>query len=517
MDSLRSWQAQLTAFQRKGDSLTSNLTPHQLQQITTFRANSDSLQEALSAQKKQVGVKLQQLNGKATQLKDSIHQALGQKIAGLRAKGQLSPKADSLWQKLHHSVAAKRLNGQLGSGATTEDLNRQLDKVKGTGSKLGETRNEIGQIDRLVGQLKHEGLAPEFTQGAGQKLSELKETMQEKEQLAAFNSRLAAFKTEVASVKTWLARQQQLQQWGQYADEIKTYGEQAGNMPETLEQRARELEEIKAFENQKDEFNPYQEQMEGLGKEDYAREQVVKKAKTMAKDHFAGQQEKLKAAQSKLTTLKQRMGKLGGGGLNGEKPKKQNPMKGKTLGKRLVLGGNFQLHPGEQVSLDVSPSLAYRCNKMFRVGLGGTYRTTFDEKEKFFLSDDNEVFGYRGFAEHEVYKGFYAHVEYERLKGSLGSAQNGTVGQSDGGAWQDGAMAGLGKTYKISNKIKGNVLLLYNFLFERGDTTSQSGPESLYRGPWNLRFGFELMGQGSKKQKDEKQKSKSNKEVKKMD
>lgn len=189
-------------------------------------------------------------------------------------------------------------------------------------------------------------------------------------------------------------------------------------------------------------------------------------------------------------------------------------MKGKTLGERLVFGGNFQLHPGDEVSLDISPALAYRWTKMFRVGLGGTYRTTFDEEEKFFLSDENEVFGFRAFAEHEVYKGFFAHTEYERLKASHGLIQNGAVGDGDSNPWENGFFIGVGKRYKIRNKIKGNMMLLYNFLHERVEGTNQNGREGLYRGPWNLRFGFELVNQGPKKKKDgaTEEGEKSNKE-----
>ncbi|NER83512.1 MAG: hypothetical protein F6K42_28960, partial [Leptolyngbya sp. SIO1D8] len=345
---------------------------------------------------------------------------------------------------------------------------------------------------------------PGFSEKIEGKLSELEGIMQEKERLSSlktgsealkssFNERLQQLDQNLNP--DFLSRhQQQLQQ---YTGRIKTYQDQVNNVPETLEQKARGMEEVKAFERQKTAFSPYQEQMEQLGKEEYAKEQVVQKAKTMAKDHFAGQQEKLLAAQSRLTKLKKKMGKFSGGGLNGEKTKKENAMKGKTLGERLVFGGNFQLHPGEEVSLDISPALAYRWTKMFRLGLGGTYRTTFDEKERFFLSDENEVFGYRGFAEHEVYKGFFAHMEYERLKSGNGSAQNGAVGDANGDTWQNSALGGLGKRYKIRNKIKGNVTLLYNFLYDE---------HSLYNKPWNLRFGFELVGQGSKKQKKEETK-----------
>ncbi|MDN5217554.1 hypothetical protein QQ020_36110, partial [Fulvivirgaceae bacterium BMA12] len=210
----------------------------------------------------------------------------------------------------------------------------------------------------------------------------------------------------------------------------------------------------------------------------------------MAKDHFAGQQEKLLAAQSKLTKLKQKMGKFGA--LNGGKLKKENEMKGKPLGERLVLGGNFQLHPGDLVSLDISPIVGYRWTKMLRIGLGGTYRTTFDEKEKFLLSDEKEVFGYRGYVEHDVYKGFYVHGEYERLNGTDLSKKN--IPQDNrANTWRDGALLGLGKSYQIKNKIKGNVMMLYNFLYD---------DQSHYNKPWNLRFGFELIGSGKQKKKE---------------
>ena len=489
MDSLRSWQVQLDAYQHTGDSLTTA----QLQKILTLKENGDSLLYNLETRQKQAETRLNRLESKATHLQDSLHQALQKKVRRLRSGGKLSPKADSLWNRLDQSFLTEKLKDPTG--------------------QLENSGNRIGEMDQLLGQLKQENISPEFSENIEGKLSELQSIMQEKEQLASLKTGSEALKSNFNEKlqqlnqnlnPDFLSRhQQQLQQ---YTGQIKTYQDQVNNVPETLEQKARGMEEMEAFESQKAAFNPYQEQMEQLGKEEYAKEQVAQKAKTMAKDHFAGQQEKLLAAQSRLTKLKKKMGKLGGGGLNGEKIKRENTMKGKTLGERLVFGGNFQLHPGEEVSLDISPTLAYRWTKMFRLGLGGTYRTTFDEKEKFFLSDENEVFGFRGFAEHDVYKGFFAHIEYERLKGSHGLVQNGTVGDGNSDPWQNGALAGVGKRYKIRNKIKGNVMLLYNFLFERVEGTNQNGHEGLYRGPWNLRFGFELIGQGSKKQKKEETK-----------
>ena len=473
MDSLQSWETRLTSYQLNTDSLT----PDQVKKVMALKSKSDSVLNRMESTQKEAASKLTQLENKASHLQDSIHQALQGKIEQLRSKGKLSPKLDSLWQKSNHLAVPEKLAGNTG--------------------KLKDAAGQVGNLDQLTGQLRQEKISPEFTNSLHKKLSELKGTLDEQEKLSliknqaetwksTFNKEFEQLSQSINPNKLNLGQQQ----WQEYTGKVQGYQEQVNNAPEVLEQKARDLEEVKAFENKKAAFSPYQEQMSQLGEEGYAKEKAVQKAKTMAKDHFAGQQEKLLAAQSKLTKLKQKMGKFGA--LNGDKLKKENEMKGKPLGERLVLGGNFQLHPGDLVSLDISPVVGYRWTKMFRIGLGGTYRTTFDEKEKFLLSDEKEVFGYRGFVEHDIYKGFYAHGEYERLNGADLSKKN-IQQDRRANTWRDGALLGLGKSYKIKNKIKGNVMVLYNFLYDE---------QSLYNKPWNLRFGFELMGSGKQKKQE---------------
>ena len=473
MDSLQYWKAQLNNYQLSADSLS----PDQVKKVMALQSKSDSALKWMESTQQEAATKLTQLEDKASYLQDSIHQALQNKIEQLRTKGKLSPKLDSLWQKSNHLAVSEKLVGK-------------TEKLKGAAS-------QIGNLDQLTNQLRQEKISPEFTNSLHEKLSELKGTIHEKEQLSQVKSQAETWKSTFNKEYEQLGQSISIdklnlgqQQWQEYTGKVQAYQEQVNNAPDVLEQKARDLEAVKAFENKKAAFSPYQEQMSQLGKEGYAKEQAVQKAKTMAKDHFAGQQEKLLAAQSKLTKLKQKMGKLGS--LNGGKLKKENEMKGKTLGERLVLGGNFQVHPGDLVSLDISPVVGYRWTKMLRIGLGGTYRTTFDEKEKFLLSNEKAVFGYRGYAEHDVYKGFYAHGEYERLRGTPQSAKN-TLPDQRGDAWRNGALLGLGKTYQIRNRIKGNVMVLYNFLYDE---------HSHYNRPWNLRFGFELMGSGKPKKKE---------------
>lgn len=259
------------------------------------------------------------------------------------------------------------------------------------------------------------------------------------------------------------------------------------------ENKVRNLEQVQAFEQQKAAFDPHLAEMDQLKDSDYAEEQMVNKGKAVLKDHFAEHQDKLAQARDKLTRLKRKMVRLGNAGKvsgDGKTLKKSNEMKGKTLGERLLIGGNFQVQPGEKVALDMSPQLAYRLTKYLNIGLGGTYRTSFDEKEKFWLSDEQESFGYRAFLEHDVIKGLFFHGEYERLR------QPGKANDMEKSIWHKGALLGVGKHYKIRNKIKGNVMLLYNFLYD------VDGP---YPKAWNIRFGFEII----RKKKDKKETTKN--------
>ena len=61
-------------------------------------------------------------------------------------------------------------------------------------------------------------------------------------------------------------------------------------------------------------------------------------------------------------------------------------MKDKSFKERLIVGGNFQVHKGDPLGVDLSPSLGYHFNKRFSSGVGGTYRTTIDEDEKYLLT-----------------------------------------------------------------------------------------------------------------------------------
>ncbi|MDN5216133.1 hypothetical protein QQ020_28965, partial [Fulvivirgaceae bacterium BMA12] len=305
MDSLQYLESRLTNYQLNTDSLT----PDQVKKVMVLKSKSDSVLNRMELTQKEATTRLTLLENKASHLQDSIHQALQGKIEQLRSKGKLSPKLDSLWRKSNHLAVQDKLVGKTG--------------------KLKDAASQVGNLDQLTNQLRQEKISPEFTNSLHKKLSELKGTIHEKEQLSLVKRQAETWKSTFNKEFEQLGQSINMdklnlgqQPWQEYTGKVQSYQEQVNNAPEALEQKARDLEAVKAFENKKATFSPYQEQMSQMGEKGYAKEKAAQKAKTMAKDHFAGQQEKLLAAQSKLTKLKQKMGKFGA--LNGGKLKKEN-------------------------------------------------------------------------------------------------------------------------------------------------------------------------------------------------
>jgi len=97
----------------------------------------------------------------------------------------------------------------------------------------------------------------------------------------------------------------------------------------------------------------------------------------------------------------------------------------------------------------------------------------------------DQVYGYRGFFQAVAVKGFFLHGEYERMNTAVE-----TTGATNAATdeiyrtWKAGALAGIGKEYSFIKQIKGQVMVLYNFLHEDGN--------SPYRKPWVIRFGFTM-------------------------
>ncbi len=246
-----------------------------------------------------------------------------------------------------------------------------------------------------------------------------------------------------------------------------------------LEKEAEGLKEIKAFKSKQAPFRSQLSEIAKLKEEKYARHKLISAASQQASGHFANQQKKLQAAYDKLAKLKKKYS--GMEGLKEGKKQKASSLKGKPFSQRLVTGGYIQVHRVGPSGLDLSPLLAYRINKNFRAGIGGTYRIAIDADKRYLFSKIGGHYRYRVFGEHDVYKSFFGHLGFEKTTKALADRQ--ADGQS--GTWLNGGMVGIGRRTRFLKGIQGTVMVVYNFLYD------VQGP---YKQPWHIRFGLEVSG-----------------------
>ncbi|MEO6915600.1 MAG: hypothetical protein ABI151_08070 [Chitinophagaceae bacterium] len=188
-------------------------------------------------------------------------------------------------------------------------------------------------------------------------------------------------------------------------------------------------------------------------------------------------------ARAQLNQLKEKVSKMGGNGSEEPMPDfKPNGQKTKSFLHRLELGTNLQNVKGNgflPATTDLGLSVGYKINDKSIVGLGGSYRMGWSKDFKH-LTVTHQGVGVRSF------------VDY-KLRGSIwlsGGAEMNYRSQfrsfeilDDYSAWQKSALLGVSKRYRVGKKMKGNMQLLYDFLWKNQVLRTQ---------PVIFRFGYTL-------------------------
>lgn len=156
--------------------------------------------------------------------------------------------------------------------------------------------------------------------------------------------------------------------------------------------------------------------------------------------------------------------------------KTRNSMASMPLKRRLKLGGSLQFRHDQYLDIDFSPTLAYRWTRRLSTGLGFVYRAQFGNGKEWYNSLDSKTYGSRLFTDYGLFKSFYLHTELESIL-SKNEATN-----TSSTTWS--YLAGVGKTFSLTGNLRGNLLLQYNFSYDRGNP--------VYSSPWVLRLGFEI-------------------------
>lgn len=145
---------------------------------------------------------------------------------------------------------------------------------------------------------------------------------------------------------------------------------------------------------------------------------------------------------------------------------KPNPMKTKSFLQRLEFGGNIQFQKSSRyypTTTDIAGQVAYKFHKNGSAGAGIAYKlgmgTGWDH-----ITFSHQGIGLRSFVDWKLKGTFFLNGGFEENYMSVFSRVSQLTSWS---GWKGSALLGVSKKYKISAKLKGNIMVLYDFLASR--------------------------------------------------
>jgi hypothetical protein len=219
----------------------------------------------------------------------------------------------------------------------------------------------------------------------------------------------------------------------------------------------------------------YKAQADQLQDSAYVREQAKKKAEEMAMKYVAEHPELMQGVQKKMALLMKKYSMVPNSN-DLSTAIKRSSLKGKPLRERLVIGGNFQVLSWDPFTIDFSPSVGYKFNRKFVIGIGGNYRQTFSTDTIPKLAP--EILGYKAFANYDVFRNFFVYGEFDRNSPGVRKSES-----TSARIWHNAAFVGVGRKVTIHSKIEMTVIAMYNLIHKANDP--------VYPRPFVVRIGFQ--------------------------
>ncbi|SFD51616.1 hypothetical protein SAMN05518672_102261 [Chitinophaga sp. CF118] len=145
---------------------------------------------------------------------------------------------------------------------------------------------------------------------------------------------------------------------------------------------------------------------------------------------------------------------------------KPNPMKTKSFLQRMEFGGNVQFQKSTQyypTTSDIAGQAAYKFHKNGTAGLGISYKLGMGNGWNN-IAFSHQGIGLRSFVDWKLKGTFFVNGGFEE---NYLSAFSHVDQLKDWKGWKSSALLGISKKYKISAKLKGNIMVLYDFLATR--------------------------------------------------
>ena len=177
-------------------------------------------------------------------------------------------------------------------------------------------------------------------------------------------------------------------------------------------------------------------------------------------------QQNLQQAQEQLSKLKDKINKLGGGGSSVDIPDfVPNSQRTKSFWQRLQFNTDLQTNRGSRFlpnTADVAAGLAFKIDDKKQIGSQLVYKAGLGNGLNH-IKLTHQGIGYRFYADLKLKKSFWISGGYEN---NYMSAFKNITELKAGSYWQESALAGLSKKWKIKKK-SGEMKILYDFLWNK--------------------------------------------------
>jgi hypothetical protein len=172
----------------------------------------------------------------------------------------------------------------------------------------------------------------------------------------------------------------------------------------------------------------------------------------------------MQTAQEELRLLKDKINKAGGNSSDMEMPDfKPNQQKTKSFLNRLEYGTTIQSQRSNRllpVSSEIGLTVQYKLNSKSAIGLGIGYKMGWGQSIRK-MRITHEGINIRSFVESKLKGSFYITGGYERnYMASFKRIEE----LKNAELWSNSGLVGISKKYKINNKFKGNLQLMWDFL-----------------------------------------------------
>ena len=207
--------------------------------------------------------------------------------------------------------------------------------------------------------------------------------------------------------------------------------------------------------------------LQGLQTKDQVQKMLQQQVSGGGQGAQAAVDQQMQQAKTQLTSMQSNLSKYGVGGQEIDMPNFQpNQQKTKTFLKRLTYGANLQLSKSTDyfpATGNLGLTIGYKINDKSTVGVGASYNIGLGS-DWGHMQFSSQGMGLTSFMDWRIKKTYYVTGGYEL---NYMTQFNNIAQLKNRSLWQPSALIGLEKKYRISNRLQGNIQLLFDALYQQ--------------------------------------------------